>query len=94
MPREDAQADPEALRKPMAGGSGLSRMIHVKGAEESPGNLDGYDAEDPPGCRSSLPSQLEVVDIQGHWRDPRNWSGTIRFDLKSLTGSGASRVAR
>lgn len=41
MPREFAQADLEPLRKQVASGSGLSRIIHVKDKEESPGNLHG-----------------------------------------------------
>jgi hypothetical protein len=43
------------------------------------------------------PDELEVVDIQGAAplaRSKELVRSIIRFDLKSLTGSGASRVAR
>src|SRR6516164_129830 len=55
--QEYAQADLEPLPKQVASGSGWSRIIHVQDEEESPRKSTWIATpEDPPGCRSSLPS--------------------------------------
>jgi hypothetical protein len=84
------------LPKQVASGSGWSRIIHVKDEEENPRESTWIEtAEDPPGCRSLLPSptssRWSTSGAGRHGRDSSNWSGSnIRFDLKSLTGSNAA----
>ena len=60
------EANLEPLSKQVASGSGWSRIIHVKDEEESLRKSTWIaTAEDPPGCRSSLPSPTSSGAIRG-----------------------------
>jgi hypothetical protein len=97
--QEYAQADLEPLRKQEASGSGWSRIVHVKNEEESQEIYMASDGGRPAALViiADEPEELKEVDIQGAAPPARFEElvqSTIRFALQSLTGSGASRVAR